>query len=65
MAIWEEEGRERLEADIKTTEEFIKNIKGIHKNKLDELMVNYIADNNLELKDIETIRLFVKYLKEQ
>ena len=65
MGIWEDEGKERLRADVKTTEEFIRNIKGIHKNKLDELMVNYITDNNLEFKDIELIRLFVKYLKEQ
>jgi len=64
LSIWELEGKERLGIDVKSTEEFIRSIRGIHKIELDQLMVDYITDNKLEFKDIETIRLFVKYLKE-
>lgn len=65
MSIWEQEGKERLRIDGITIDEIMKSLRGIHKNELDELMINYITDNRLEFKETESIRLFVKYLKEQ
>lgn len=66
MAIWDIEGRERIEIDTKSTEEFMKSIRGIHKMELDQLMVDYICDSNIIKEDeIRVIRNFVKYLKEQ
>jgi|GEM_PF-4371435 len=65
MSIWEDEGRERLRIDGITIDEIMKSLRGIHKNELDELMVDYITDNRLEFKEQEAIRLFVKFLKEK
>lgn len=65
MSIWEQEGKERLRIDGITIDEIMKSLRGIHKNELDELMINYITDNRLEFKETEAIRKFIKYLKEQ
>ena len=65
MALMDIEGRERIEIDTDNLGEWMKSIRGIHKMELDQMMVDYITDNRLEFKDIEIIRGFVKYLKEQ
>lgn len=66
MSIWEDEGRERLKIDGITIDEIMKSLRGIHKNELDELMVDYICENNIIKEDeIRVIRNFVKYLKEK
>lgn len=65
MTIWEEERRERLHKETNDLAKWMKGVKGIHKMELEELMINYIEDNDLDIEDIEVIRLFVKYLKEQ
>jgi len=66
LSIWEQEGRERLRIDGITIDEIMKSLRGIHKNELDQLMCDYICDNNIIKEDeIRVIRSFVKYLKEQ
>ena len=65
MALMDIEGRERLRIDRDNLNEFARSIRGIHKMELEQLMINYICDNDIKNQDIDIIRYFVKYLKEQ
>lgn len=59
------EGKERLMNDRTNLTTITKNIKPLNKKQLDDLMCNYICENDLGFKDVDIIRQFVKYLKEQ
>lgn len=65
MALMDIEGRERLHKETDDLANWMKSIRGISKMELDQLMVDYICENDIKNQDIDIIRYFVKYLKEQ
>lgn len=60
------DGKERLTINEMNLKEINKRIKPIHKSKLNDLMCDFISDNDIDNEnDIRVIRQFVKFLKEQ